>query len=97
VAAALDLRAALAALPPRQRATIVLRYYDELSIQETAEALQCSVGTVKSQTARALASLRRTLDESEDAAEFTAIGTPGAAGPVGAVALRTPRMEGIKP
>ena len=45
VEAVLDLRSALKALPARQRATIVLRYYDELSVKETANALGCSEGT----------------------------------------------------
>lgn len=63
VEAVLDLRDALKNLPPRQRATVVLRYYDQLSVQETADVLGCSTGNVKSQTARALASLRRTLAE----------------------------------
>jgi RNA polymerase sigma-70 factor (sigma-E family) len=49
---------ALAALPPRQRAVLVLRYYLDLSEGETAEMLGCSVGTVKSQAARALDRLR---------------------------------------
>ncbi|GAA3550810.1 SigE family RNA polymerase sigma factor [Kribbella ginsengisoli] len=49
---------ALAGLPPRQRACVVLRYFDELSVEETAEALGCSTGTVKSQTLRALEKLR---------------------------------------
>ncbi len=46
------------ALPPRQRAAVALRYYEELSEAETAAALDCSVGTVKSTTNRALARLR---------------------------------------
>jgi RNA polymerase sigma-70 factor (sigma-E family) len=50
--------AALARLPRRQRAAVVLRYYEELSEAETAEALGVSVGTVKSTVARGLAKLR---------------------------------------
>ncbi|MBR7836498.1 SigE family RNA polymerase sigma factor [Actinospica durhamensis] len=67
---ALDLRAALAALPPRQRATVILRYYDELSVLEVAEILGCAPGTVKSQTARALTALRRTLTDEDAAADL---------------------------
>jgi RNA polymerase sigma-70 factor (sigma-E family) len=59
--AALDTVAALATLPPRQRAAIVLRHYCDLSVEETAEMLGCSTGTIKSQTARGLATLRATL------------------------------------
>ncbi|RKT17633.1 RNA polymerase sigma-70 factor (sigma-E family) [Streptomyces sp. 1114.5] len=57
----LDLRRALAALPPRQRATVVLRYYCDLSIDQAAEAMACSPGNVKSQSSRALEALRRAL------------------------------------
>ncbi|WP_405583886.1 SigE family RNA polymerase sigma factor [Streptomyces sp. NBC_01190] len=58
----LDLRRALAAIPPKQRATLVLRYYHDLSVEQTADALGCSTGNVKSQTARGLQALRRVLD-----------------------------------
>jgi RNA polymerase sigma-70 factor (sigma-E family) len=50
--------ALLAELPSRRRAVLVLRYFCDLSVVETAEALGCTEGTVKSQTARALESLR---------------------------------------
>jgi RNA polymerase sigma-70 factor (sigma-E family) len=53
-----ELRRLLAALAPRDRAVIVLRYYCDLSEQETAAALRVPVGTVKSCSARALARLR---------------------------------------
>jgi RNA polymerase sigma factor (sigma-70 family) len=45
-------------LPPKQRAALVLRYYEDLSEADTAEALGCSVGTVKSQVSEALGKLR---------------------------------------
>jgi RNA polymerase sigma-70 factor (sigma-E family) len=60
-----ELLAALRSLPARQRATVVLRYFDQLSEAETAYSLDCSVGTVKSQTSRALATLRKTLKSPE--------------------------------
>jgi RNA polymerase sigma-70 factor (sigma-E family) len=53
---------ALNRLGPRQRAVVVLRYWLDLSEAETAAALNCSVGTVKSQASRALATLRRTAE-----------------------------------
>lgn len=49
---------ALSSLPARQRAMVVLRYYEDLTEAETAEVLHVSVGTVKSTTSRALAKLR---------------------------------------
>jgi RNA polymerase sigma-70 factor (sigma-E family) len=58
---ALDLGAALATLPVRQRATLVLRFYCDLSVEQSAQVLGCAPGTVKSQTAKALRSLRRLL------------------------------------
>ena len=57
----LVLRDALLALPPRQRAVIVLRYLDDLGEREVAEILGCSPGTVASQASRALSKLRRTV------------------------------------
>jgi RNA polymerase sigma-70 factor (sigma-E family) len=59
--AVLDLRAAVAALPPRQRATLVLRFYCDLNVDQAAGVLGCSPGTVKSQTAKALTAVRRAL------------------------------------
>lgn len=49
---------ALAALAPRQRAVLVLRYWEDLSVEDTAALLGCSAGTVKSQAARGLENLR---------------------------------------
>jgi RNA polymerase sigma-70 factor (sigma-E family) len=53
-----DVLAALALLPRGQRAVVVLRYFDDLTEAQTAAALGVSIGTVKSQSARALAALR---------------------------------------
>jgi RNA polymerase sigma-70 factor (sigma-E family) len=61
IAGDLDLRRALASLPARQRATVVLRYYCDLSVEQTAEALACSTGNVKSQSSRGLSTLRQLL------------------------------------
>jgi RNA polymerase sigma-70 factor (sigma-E family) len=63
----LDVQAAIAALPPRQRAVLVLRYHYDLNVDQTANVLGCSAGTVKSQTAKALAALRRAFGTEPDA------------------------------
>jgi len=54
---------ALATLPPRGRAVVVLRYWEDLSVEQTADALGCSTGNVKSQSARALDKLRAVLGD----------------------------------
>jgi RNA polymerase sigma-70 factor (sigma-E family) len=57
----IDLLAALARLSRGQRAVLVLRYWEDLDVAQTAAALGCSAGTVKSQTSYAIAALRRLL------------------------------------
>jgi RNA polymerase sigma-70 factor (sigma-E family) len=60
-----QLLVALQDLPPRQRAVLVLRYYEDLTEVQTAEVLGCSVGTVKSQASRALGKLRLSTEPVE--------------------------------
>ena len=64
-----DLLHALADLPRGQRAVIVLRYFDDLTEIQTAAALGCSVGSVKTQTSRALAKLRASAHLVQDGAQ----------------------------
>jgi RNA polymerase sigma-70 factor (sigma-E family) len=61
-----ELLTALAALPPRQRTAIVLRYFLDLPEAEVAAAMKCSLGTVKSTAARGLARLEQALRTTND-------------------------------
>ena len=61
VEARLEMEAALRELPPRQRAVLVLRFYCDLSVEQTSAVLRCAPGTVKSQSARGLDKLRELL------------------------------------
>ena len=74
-----DLSRALATLTVKQRAIVVLRYIEDRSVNEVAEVMGISVGTIKRQSADAVAKLRRVLGEDflDDASEDR----PGAAGP----------------
>ncbi|WP_405092303.1 SigE family RNA polymerase sigma factor [Micromonospora sp. NBC_01392] len=76
----------LQALPARQRAVLVLRFYEDMSEAQTAALLEISPGTVKSQTSRALNTLRRRLGSE------AALGLPGEPAPAPAPAPTTPRV-----
>jgi RNA polymerase sigma-70 factor (sigma-E family) len=67
---------ALSTLPKRQRAMVVLRYYEDLSEAETAQVMGVSVGTVKSTTSRALAKLRDTAGLRDDPRTALPTGVP---------------------
>lgn len=78
------LEAVLALLPARQRAAVVLRYYQDLPESSVAEALGCPVGTARSLTARGVARLRRLLAETTGTAGSAgSVGSAGSAGTVG--------------
>jgi RNA polymerase sigma-70 factor (sigma-E family) len=71
-----ELIAALRGVPRRQRACLVLRFYDDLSVAQTAAVLGCSEGTVKSQTARGLTALRDVLAAADSMSTATCGGNP---------------------
>ncbi|MFF0091691.1 SigE family RNA polymerase sigma factor [Streptomyces canus] len=60
------LLAALAELPPRDRAVVVLRYWEDRSVEETASVLGMTKGSVRNRSSRALARLRRTIGDGQD-------------------------------
>ena len=63
VDARIDLVRALRSVPPRQRMVLVLRFWEDLSVAETAELMSCADGTVKSQSAEGLRALRAALTD----------------------------------
>ncbi|MEH0928761.1 SigE family RNA polymerase sigma factor [Micromonospora sp. CPCC 205558] len=65
----LTILALLAELPPRRRAVLVLRYFCDLSVEETAQELGCTPGTVKSQSARGIEAMRARLAPTPDRVE----------------------------
>lgn len=66
VAAADEIRSALAELSPRRRAAVVLRYFEDLTERQTAEVMGCSVGAVKALVARGLRQLRTSMEGEDD-------------------------------
>ena len=66
VAAAVEVREAVAALPPRTRAAVVLRYFADMTVEESAVAMGCAEGTVRSLTYKGLDALRARLDVAEE-------------------------------
>jgi RNA polymerase sigma-70 factor (sigma-E family) len=74
VEASADLMQALAELSPRQRVALVLRYFEDLCEADVAEAMGCSVGTVKSTTSRALDRLRGLVEVPADSSNRNAEG-----------------------
>lgn len=79
------------ALPVRQRAVLVLRFYEDLTEAQTAELLDIAPGTVKSQTSRALATLRKRLDAEAGPAADTADADAAAPAAAGTTPVPAPR------
>jgi RNA polymerase sigma-70 factor (sigma-E family) len=71
-----SVRDALLMLPARQREAVVLRYYLDLSVEDTSRAMGCATGTVKSQVSKALASLRSAIVDSTPATPSVSEGEP---------------------
>jgi len=94
-----DLLGVLGELPPRQRAVLVLRYFDDLSEAEVADVMGCSVGTVKSTTSRALGRLRREVDRTRTAFDSATDATQArdAHGSSGPTELRTAALTYARP
>jgi RNA polymerase sigma factor (sigma-70 family) len=67
--------AALRALPPKMRAVLVLRYFEDLSEQDVADALGCSVGTVKSQASRGIDRLRARFEPTDPSRATSLLGS----------------------
>jgi RNA polymerase sigma-70 factor (sigma-E family) len=63
--------AALRQVPPKQRAAVMLRHYQGLSIEDTARVLGCTVGNAKSQTSRGLTKLREMFEAQENLEEWS--------------------------
>jgi RNA polymerase sigma-70 factor (sigma-E family) len=99
IEASTDLLGVLRELPPRQRAALVLRYFDDLSEAEVAHVMGCSVGTVKSTTSRALGRLRREIEAKASASDLAANGAQanGASASWRAADLRTAALARAQP
>ena len=82
----MDVRAALAALPPQERACVVLRFYDDLTVPQIAAQLRLAEGTVKRYLSDASGKLTRTLGEDVDAPDRDDGGT-GSAGDEGSTIM----------